>query len=124
MHARRGVVLQLVFKLVRFRGRTTVHFIIRATIPNSAGNKLVKGDMQATFDKIMADVKPEHVFFSVDRGQRTVYMVVNLQNSADMVRVAEPLWLALEAEVECIPTMTAEEFGAAGASIAQVVSKY
>ena len=101
-----------------------MHFIIRATIPNAAGNNLVKGNMQATFDKVMADVRPEQVYFSVDRGQRTVYLVVNLQNSADMVRVAEPLWLALGADVECIPTMTAEEFAGAGAAIAQLVAKY
>jgi hypothetical protein len=93
-------------------------------MPVAAGNKLVKGNMQAIFDKIMADVKPEQVFFSVEKGQRTIYFLVNLQNSGDMVRVAEPLWLALDADVECIPTMTAEEFGAAGPSLGQIVSKY
>ena len=93
-------------------------------MPVTAGNKLVKGDMQATFDKIMADLKPEQVFFSVDKGQRTIYFLVNLQNSGDMVRVAEPLWLALEADVECIPTMTSEEFAAAGPTIGKVVSRY
>lgn len=101
-----------------------MHFIIKATIPNAAGNKLVKGDMEATFNKVMGDVRPEAAYFAVDNGQRTVYMIVDVADSADMVRVAEPLWLALEANVETIPAMTAEEFATAGAKIGEVVAKY
>jgi hypothetical protein len=101
-----------------------VHFLIRATLPVDAGNKLIKGDMQATFDKVMGDVRPEQVFFCVEKGQRTIYMLVDLQSATDMVRIGEPLWLALGADVETIPAMTQDEFQAAGPTLGQVIAKY
>jgi Domain of unknown function (DUF3303) len=101
-----------------------VHFIVKATLPVDAGNRLIKGNMQATFDKVLADVRPEHVYFSVADGQRTIFMIVDLPNPTDMVRVGEPLWLALEADVEVFPAMTSEEFAAVGPSLGQMISKY
>jgi hypothetical protein len=101
-----------------------MHFLIRATIPNAAGNRMVKGDMQALMDKAMADIRPEAAYFTADKGQRTMYFVVNLESPSDMVRTAETLWLAVEADVEIMPVMTPEEFASAGPTLGQVVSKY
>jgi len=98
--------------------------MVKATIPIAAGNKLVKGNMEATFNKVMADVRPEQTYFGVENGQRTIYMVVELKDPADMTRVAEPLWLALEADVETVPVMTADEFAKAGPGMGAIISKY
>jgi Domain of unknown function (DUF3303) len=101
-----------------------VHFLVKATIPNDAGNNLVKGDMDATIGKVMGDVRPEAAYFAAADGQRTIFLVVDIADAADMTRVVEPLWLALEADVETIPVMTQDDFGKAAPIIAGVVAKY
>ena len=101
-----------------------MHFILKAAIPVDAGNRLIKGDMEATFNKILGDVRPEQVYFAVADGQRTIFMVVDVQDPTDFVRICEPLWLGLEADVDVYPTMTSEEFATIGPVMAGVVPKY
>ncbi len=46
-----------------------MHFLVRCTIPIAAGNAFVKGaDWQGKMDQVMADLKPEAAYFTVDRG--------------------------------------------------------
>jgi hypothetical protein len=97
---------------------------MRATIPVLAGNEMVKGNMEATLNKIMEDVRPKEAYFAIENGQRTIYFIVDVEKASDMPRLAEPLWLALEADVEVIPTMSASDFGEAAPGIARVVSRY
>ena len=50
-------------------------FLIRATIPVVAGNAFVKSaGWQGKMDQIMGDIKPETAYFTLDRGQRTLYL--------------------------------------------------
>ena len=99
-------------------------FIVRATIPVDAGNDMVRGDMGALLQKVMGDLKAEATYFAVESGQRTVYAIVSVENSAEITRIAEPLWLALSADVELIPCMSQDDFGAAMTTIADVASRY
>jgi hypothetical protein len=99
-------------------------FIMRATIANGAGNKMVKGNMEATINKIMEDVRPKEAYFTVDKGQRTIYFIVDVEKASDMPKMLEPLWLALEADVDIIPAMSASDFAAAAPGIANAVSRY
>jgi hypothetical protein len=104
--------------------RVAMHFLIRATIPVDAGNAMVKGDMDATMAKVMGDVRPEAAYFAVADGQRTIFMIVDIAEAAELTRVVEPLWLAFEADVEAMPVLTQDDFGKAGPIIAGVVAKY
>jgi hypothetical protein len=101
-------------------------FLVRATIPIDTGNEMVRSgpDMQALIDKVMADVQPEAVYFCIESGQRTVYSVVNVTESADFVRIAEPLWLSLGCDVDIIPAMTPDDFAAAAPHLQSAASKY
>ena len=40
-------------------------------------------------------------------------MLVNVEHSHQLPSLAEPLWHTFQADVEFIPTMTQEDFGAA-----------
>ena len=102
-----------------------MRFLMRATIPVDAGNALVHSpDWSKKMDEIMGDIKPETVYFCVENGQRTIYLVVNIQENHELPALLEPLWNAFEADVELIPAMTQEDFAKAGPSIEQVLRKY
>ena len=80
--------------------------------------------MKATFEKIMGDIRPQAAYFSIADGQRTLFLIVEVNDAADMPRIAEPLWLALKADVEVYPAMDVGEFDKAGPVIGEIVSKY
>lgn len=102
-----------------------MQFIVKATIPVKAGNDLVRNpQMKARLDQVMADIKPEAAYFAVERGQRTIYLFVRVPQVQEIPRVAEPLWLAFEAEVEFIPVMTREDLDAAGPFLEPIVQHY
>ncbi len=51
-----------------------MRFLVRATIPVEVGNAMVHDpNMDKQMEKIMGDIKPEAVYFCLDKGQRTVY---------------------------------------------------
>ena len=81
-------------------------FLVRATMPVEAGNALVRNP---NFGKIMqdvlADLKPEAVYYAVERGQRTIYFVVNFADASEIPRIVEPLWLTMKADIDFIPAM-------------------
>jgi hypothetical protein len=107
-------------------GGTPVHFIIRATIPNTLGNALMRdgAKMERTFQNIIDDLKPETVYYCLEKGQRTIYFIVNVEKESDWPRFGEPLWLGLQADVEVILAMTQDQFMAAQPVIQGVVPKY
>ena len=100
-------------------------FLVRATMPVAAGNAFIKrADWQTKMDQIMGDLKPEAAYFTLDRGQRTLYLLVNVEHSHQLPAMAEPLWHTFQADVDFIPTMTQEDFGAAMPGIEAAVQRY
>ena len=101
-------------------------FIVKATIPNDAGNEMIKSGpaMQALMDTVMGDVKPEAAYFSIADGQRTLFLVVNVDKPEEMVRIGEPLWLGFEADVDVYPAMSVTDFDKAGPILGSIVPKY
>lgn len=103
-----------------------MRFIVRATIPNAAGNALIRDGarMERTFQNIIGDLKPEAVYYCLEKGQRTIYFIVDIQDGAEWPRIGEPLWLGLQADVDVILAMPQDEFMRAQPVIEGVVPKY
>ncbi len=102
-----------------------MRFFIRATMPVDVGNELVSDpEFGQKMKKIIEDLKPEEVYYSVEFGQRTIYFVVNVKSSHEIPSKAEPLWQALAADVDFIPVMNQKEFAKAAPSLARAVKKH
>ena len=102
-----------------------MRFLVKATIPVEAGNALVRDPkFGKRMQEILGDIKPEAVYFTADGGQRTVYLVVDLPDASRIPAVSEPLWLALNANVEFIPAMSEKEFSKAAPHIERAAKKY
>ena len=81
-----------------------VHF------PPETGNPAIRdGSIGKVIEKVMGVLKPEVSYFFPREGQRAFLAVFNLADSSDIAAALEPLWLSLNARVELIPVMTAED---------------
>ena len=84
--------------------------IVIARIPTEAGNQMLKNpdELMKTFENYLNNVKAEAAYFSEDKGERTLYIVVDISSADMMPAIGEPLY-ALGARVEMHPAMVPED---------------
>jgi hypothetical protein len=84
--------------------------LLKANIPTESGNKAIQaGEMGPTMQKVLAALKPEAAYFSLEGGMRTAYIVFDLREPASMPVAAEELFIRLGAQIDMTPAMTAED---------------
>jgi hypothetical protein len=102
-----------------------MRFLLKVNIPVEAGNKAAKaGELGARIQAILADQKPEAVYFTDDNGQRTGFIFLDMQNASQIPALAEPWFLAFNAHVEFHPVMVPDDLAKAGPAIEQAVRKF
>ena len=100
-------------------------FLLKVSMPVEAGNAAIKnGTLGDTINSILAEQKPEAVYFCTEDGNRTALIFINMENSSDLPGIAEPWFLAFNAKIEITPVMTGEDLGIAGPAIGAAVQKY
>jgi len=98
---------------------------VKAKMCTETANAAAKnGTMGSTIQSILDDQKPEVVYFAAEAGVRTAYFVVNLDDASQIPAVAEPWFLAFNAEISFHPVMTPEDLAKATPAIEQSVKKY
>jgi len=102
-----------------------MRFMCRFRIPVEVGNRLAKeGRLGQVMKSILDEQKPEAVWFSLDQGKRTAFMVINVEDPSDVPAIAEPWFLALSAEMNADVAMTPEDLMKAGPAIEAAARKY
>ena len=95
-----------------------MRFLLRATLPTDVVNEVMHDEQfMATIQRIMDDIKPEAAYFTLENGARTAYVVVDLPDAASMVKVCEPFYQSLSADVELMLVMGPEDLPSAGAHL-------
>ncbi len=85
-------------------------FLVKAKWPVEKANHLARhGGLGKTVRSIVADLNPEATYFYKDDGKRTALMVIDLQDTSELPRLAEPWFLAFNASVELKSTMILED---------------
>jgi hypothetical protein len=102
-----------------------MRFLLKVNIPVDTGNAAAKaGKLGETIQSILADLKPEAVYFTDDSGQRTAYIFLEMQDAWQIPAIAEPWFLAFNAGIEFHPVMVPEDLAKAGPAIERAVKKY
>ena len=102
-----------------------MRFLLKVNIPAEAGNAAAKaGNLGATIQSILADLKPEAVYFTDSNGQRTAFIFLEMQEASQIPAIAEPWFLAFNASVEIHPVMIPDDLAKAGGAIDNAVKKY
>ena len=99
--------------------------LLKVSIPVEDGNcAAIDGKLGETIQAILAEQQPESVYFGEEQGERTGYIFINLTESSEIPKLAEPWFLAFNAAVEIHPVMIPEDLAKAGPDIARAVKKY
>jgi hypothetical protein len=87
-----------------------MRMMIRIKIPVEMGNQAIKdGTLQKTIMEALERLKPEAAYFFPEHGLRTAFMIVDIKDSSEMPSMIEPFFSRLNAAVEIIPVMNAED---------------
>ncbi len=103
-----------------------MRMLLRVAIPVESGNAAIKaGTLGSTIERILADLKPEAAFFFADdQGQRTGSIVFDMKDASQIPGIAEPWFLAFNAQVTFRPVMNPQDLAAAGPGIAKAVQQF
>jgi Protein of unknown function (DUF3303) len=102
-----------------------MRMLMKISLPVEKGNEVFRsGAFPKTMEMILAEQKPEAVYFFSNDGQRGGFLVVNMKDTSEIPAFAEPWFLAFNAHVEIQPVMTAEDLARATPAIEQAVRKY
>lgn len=102
-----------------------MRFLLKVNIPVDAGNAAARaGKLAETIQSILADLKPEAVYFTDNNGQRTGFIFLDMQDASQIPAIAEPWFLAFDADIEIHAVMTPDDLAKARPAIEQAVKKY
>jgi hypothetical protein len=90
-----------------------MRMLLRVTIPVEAGNIAIKaGTLGTTVGAMLEKLKPEAAYFFAENGKRNAYIFFDMKNTSDIPSIAEPFFLAFNAEVELTPVMNTADMQA------------
>lgn len=102
-----------------------MRFLVKIHIPVKEGNRAAKeGALGKTIQAILAEQKPEAVYFTEEEGMRTGYIFLQIEDAAEIPKISEPWFLAFNAGVEWHPVMLPEDLERAGPAIEEAVKKF
>jgi hypothetical protein len=102
-----------------------MRMMMKVSIPVENGNAAVRnGTLGSTMQKILADLKPEAVYFTEDSGVRTGYIFFHMTESSQLPAVAEPWFLSFNASLTVRPAMTPQDLGVAATDLERAAKTY
>ncbi len=92
-----------------------MRMMLNVRMPHEKFNAAVKdGTAGQKLSRILDEIKPEAVYFTEENGQRTAILIVDLKDPSNVPALAEPWFLAFNADVEFRVAMTPEDLKKAG----------
>jgi hypothetical protein len=87
-----------------------MRFLIRATIPIEAGNKMVQDpNFLKKLEEYINKVKAEASYFFEAEGNRVAAFITDMQSADQIPVLAEPLFSGMGAHVEFHPVMSLDD---------------
>ena len=99
--------------------------LLKVSMPTEIANQhVIDGSLGKTIESILSEINPVAAYFAEDRGIRTGYIFCNVKEESDIPAIAEPWFLAFNAQVEFRPAMTVADLKKAAPSFEKVAKKY
>jgi hypothetical protein len=87
-----------------------MRMMARWTVPPDTGNRAIKdGTIQKTIETILETLKPEAAYFLAEGGKRAGMVFFDMADPSQIPQIAEPLFQQLDASVEFVPVMNADD---------------
>ena len=92
-----------------------MRMLVHVKIPHEPFNSAVRaGSAGKTLERILAETKPEAVYFTEYDGRRGAIMIVDIADPSRIPALAEPWFLSFNADVAAHIVMSPEDLGRAG----------
>jgi hypothetical protein len=108
------------------QGGKAMRVMIKFALPVEASNDAIRsGKLQKVFHQLVEDLKPEAGYFYLqEEGKRGGFFVVDMQESSQIAEIAERFFLGLNAQVELVPVMAADDLLKGLSSAAGTIQRY
>jgi len=84
--------------------------LLKAQMDTEKANEAIRnGTLGKLIQESMEQIKPEAAYFTTDNGQRTAYVVFDMQDSFQMPLLSEPFFLNLGAKITYTPVMNLDD---------------
>jgi hypothetical protein len=102
-----------------------MRFLLKVSIPVESGNAAAKaGKLGSTIQSIVAELKPEAVYFADNNGQRAGYIFFDMEDASQIPAIVEPWMLAFNASIELHPVMVPEDLAKAAGAFEHAVKNF
>lgn len=99
--------------------------MIKFAIPIAASNDAIRtGKVQKVFQQIAEDLEPEAAYFYPEGGERAGHFVVDMHESAQVAEIAERFFFGLNARIEMVPVMAADDLKKALSGVEDTIRRY
>jgi len=99
--------------------------MIKFAFPVEVGNAAIRdGKVEKVFQGILEELKPEAAYFFPEGGERAGIFVVNMTESSQVAEIGERFFFGLNARIEMVPVMTAEDLRTGLSGIQGIVQRY
>jgi hypothetical protein len=87
-----------------------MRMLMTVEMDTEASNRGIKdGSLPKLMESALERLQPEAAYFTTHEGHRTAYIVLDIAEPAQMVQMAEPFFIGLNAKVNWSPAMNAED---------------
>lgn len=84
--------------------------LLKASMDTEKANEAIRnGTLGKLIQASVEQIKPEAAYFTAENGQRTAFLVFDMQDSSQMPVISEPFFLQLGAKVSYTPIMNLED---------------
>jgi hypothetical protein len=84
--------------------------LLRVNLDVTASNKAITdGSLPKIMKSTIEKLHPEASYFFTDNGCRSCFMIFDLKDPSEIPVIAEPFFMNLNAKVEFVPVMNAED---------------
>lgn len=92
-----------------------MRMLVHVKIPHQEFNAALKaGSVEKIINSVLEETKPEAVYFTEYEGRRGAIMIVDVPTPSNVPSIAEPWFLAFNADVSFHIVMTPDDLGRAG----------
>ena len=87
-----------------------MRMLMTVQMDTEASNRSIKdGHLPKIMDSALEHLHPEAAYFTTHEGHRTAYIILDVSEPAQMVEMAEPFFMELNAKIDWSPVMSAAD---------------